>query len=256
MAGGSRELGILKEGLLATALVAGLALPAHAEGPSLSANVALTTDYIFRGISQTAQNPALQGGFDLTWGIFWAGIWASNVDFGGGPFGQDIANLEIDYYAGISPTWKGITFTFGALEYTYPGACDKTCGTGNLDFLELKAGASYTFNEKLTLGVNNYWSPDYSGGLDEANAVEGAAAYAFSGKLFNFFSPSVSGLIGYQWFESNLLTSYTYWNVGLTLGFLENWSADVRYWDTDLSGCQSGLFSCEATVVGTIKAAF
>jgi uncharacterized protein (TIGR02001 family) len=256
MAGGSREVGIIKTGLLAAAVVAGLVLPARAEGPSLSANVALTTDYVFRGISQTAQNPAIQGGFDATWGMFWAGVWASNTDFGGGPFGQDIANLEIDYYAGISPTWKGITFTVGGLMYTYPGACDSKCGTGDLDYFELKTGASYTFGEKLTIGVNNYWSPDYSGGLDQANAIEGGIAYAFSNKLFNFFSPTVSALLGYQSFENAGLTDYTYWNAGLTLGFLENWSADVRYWDTDISGCHSGLFSCEATVVGTIKAAF
>jgi uncharacterized protein (TIGR02001 family) len=256
MARGSCLAGNIKSGVLGLVALGALAVPANAEGPSLSANVALTSDYVFRGISQTAQNPAIQGGFDLSYGIFWAGVWASNLDFGGGPFGQDIANLEIDYYAGISPVWKGITFTVGGLMYTYPGACDAKCGTGDLDYFELKTGLAYTFAEKLTLSVNNYWSPDYSGGLDEADALEFGAAYAFAGKLFNFFTPSVSGALGWQWFESNSLESYTYWNAGLTLGFLEKWSADVRYWDTDLDGCHSGLFSCEATVVGTIKAVF
>ena len=52
------------------------------------------------------------------------------------------------------------------------------------------------------------------------------------GKLFNFFSPSISGLVGFQSFEDKRLTDYTYWNAGLTLGFMEHWSADVRYWDT------------------------
>ena len=256
MAGGSREVGIMRKGLLAAALIGGVALPAQAAELGLSATTVMTSDYVFRGISQTAENPAIQAEFDLTYGIFYAGIWGSNVDFGGGPFGQDIANLEIDYYAGIAPTWKEIAFNFGALYYTYPGACDQKCGTGDLDYLELKAAASYTFGEKLTIGVSNYWSPDYSGGLDEADAVEGAVAYAFSGKLFNFFTPSVSALIGYQWFESSLLTSYTYWNAGLTLGFAEHWSLDVRYWDTDISGCTSGLFSCKERVVGTVKAVF
>ena len=254
MAGGSREVGIMKKGLLTAALVGGLALPAQAAELGLSATTVFTTDYVFRGISQSAENPAVQPEFDLTYGIFYAGIWGSNVDFGGGPFGQDVANVEIDYYAGIAPTWKGIAFNIAALYYTYPGACDQKCGTGNLDYFELKTGASYTFAEKLTLGVVNYWSPEYSGEIGEADAVEGAAAYAFSGKLFNFFSPSISGLIGYQWFQAG--GSYTYWNAGLTLGFAEHWSLDVRYWDTDISGCTSGLFSCKERVVGTVKAVF
>ena len=86
------------------------------------------------------------------------------------------------------------------------------------------------------------------------SALELSAGYAFSGKLFNFFSPSVSALVGWQWVED--LDDYTYWNAGLTLGFMDHWSADVRYWDTDLSGCTSGLFSCDARVVGTVKAVF
>ena len=49
---------------------------------TLSANVALATDYIFRGFSQTAEGPAIQGGFDATCGRFYAGVWASSLDWG------------------------------------------------------------------------------------------------------------------------------------------------------------------------------
>ncbi|MGB3021952.1 MAG: TorF family putative porin, partial [Methyloceanibacter sp.] len=49
------------------------AAPTHKLG--LSATLALTTDYVFRGISQTAGNPAVQGSFDASYGIFYAGIW-------------------------------------------------------------------------------------------------------------------------------------------------------------------------------------
>ena len=112
MAWGSRETGIVKSGLLAVVLVGGLALPANAEDKklSLSASAALTTDYVFRGISQTAQNPAVQASLDASYGIFYLGAWGSNLDFGAAPFGQDIANIEIDYYAGITPTWGGVSF--------------------------------------------------------------------------------------------------------------------------------------------------
>ena len=57
--------------------------PKPAERCKHSANVALTTEYVFRGFSQTSQGPAVQGGYDLTCGIFYAGVWASSLDFAG-----------------------------------------------------------------------------------------------------------------------------------------------------------------------------
>ena len=87
-------------------------------------------------------------------------------------------------------------------------------------------------------------------------------AYAFSWKLFNFFSPSISGVVGEQFYENDILGGdYTYWNAGLTLGFLDHWSADVRYYDTNYSDedcfTNSGARgNCDARVVGALKATF
>jgi len=248
------EAGTLKLTILSAALIGGLALPAQADEFALGGTATFTTDYVFRGISQTGDNPAVQASLDASYGIFYAGIWGSNVDFA--IPGQDI---EIDYYAGIAPEWKGISFDFAALYYTYPGTCEGPCGLGEANYLELKAGASYTFGESFTVGVANYWTPDFAFETGEGDAIEGTVEYAFSGKLFNFFSPSVSGLIGYQ--EVDDIGDYTYWNAGLTLGFMDNWSADIRYWDTDASDATcigySGFTSnCEARVVGTISASF
>jgi uncharacterized protein (TIGR02001 family) len=260
----SREVGIIKSCVLGGVLVLVLAVPAQADDKKLtfSATAAFTTDYIFRGVSQTNQNPAVQPAFDLTYGIFYVGIWGSNVDFGGaiGPGGnlKDVASVEIDYYAGIRPVWKGITFDIGGIAYTYPGAFDPA---GEFDYFELKTGLAYTFAQKLTLGVVNYWSPEYFGEVGDSDAIEGSLAYAFAGKLFNFFSPTLSGSVGYWGFDE-LATDYTYWNAGLTLGFMQNWSADVRYHDTDLSDGECFAFTavsrhnCDARVVGTIKAVF
>ena len=52
-----------------------------------------------------------------------------------------------------------------------------------------------------------------------------------------------------------------YWNAGLTLGFYERWSADIRYYDTDYNSTQcfaqsGGRDNCDARAVGTIKATF
>jgi len=252
-----KEAGTLKLSILGAALIGGLALPAQAEEFSLGGTATFTTDYIFRGISNTNQNPAVQASLDATYGIFYAGIWGSNVDFGGsvppGPVGIDLATVEIDYYAGITPEWQGISFDFAVLYYTYPGAYDPG---GDFNYVEFKTGASYTFGDAFTVGVANWWSPEYFGEIGDGNATEGSLEYAFSNKLFNFFTPSVSGLIGYQWFDAG--GSYTYWNAGLTLGFMDNFSADIRYWDTDLSaaGCGGSINNCDSRVVGTISASF
>ena len=262
------DMGTLKLSILSAALIGGLALPAQAQeryleqkdaptGPqgngfSLSASAALTTDYVFRGISQTQENPAVQASLDASYGMFYLGAWGSNVDFGAGPAGQDIANIEIDYYAGITPEWQGLSFDVGGIYDTYPGAFDP--GT-EFNYFELKTGAAYTFMDALTVGVTNYWSPENFAETGNADALEFAGEYAFGGKLFNFFDPSVSGMVGLQWIED--ATDYTYWNVGFTLGFMDNWSADVRYWDTDLSDGACGLTTlCDSRVVGTISASF
>lgn len=251
-----KNTGGLKTCALGVALIAGAALPAQADNTlSLGGTATVTTDYVFRGISQSSGNPAVQASLDAAYGIFYAGIWGSSVDFGGGPNGQAIAPVEVDYYAGITPEWKGINFDIAGLYYTYPGAYDPA---GNFNYFELKTGASYTFGEAFTFGIANYWTPDYSGEIGDGDALDLSGEYAFSGKLFNFFSPSISGLVGWQWTE---VVDFTYWNAGLTLGFMDNWSADIRYWDTDLSdtGCAGfvGIANnCDARVVGTISASF
>jgi predicted porin len=132
--------------LLAIAL-ASAAGAASAQG-DLSANVAVTNDYVWRGISQTDNNFAVQGGLDYTNGGFYVGGWASNVDFG------TDADIEVDLYGG----------------YIYPGEDD-------LDFLEVKAGLGYTV-DALSAGVTAYYDPD-----NENTYVEGTGTYAFTEKF-------------------------------------------------------------------------
>ena len=104
---------------LATTLMAG-AITVQA-APEISGNVALTSDYRFRGISQSDESPAIQGGFDIAWdtGIY-VGTWASSVDFDSND-GYD-GSLELDYYAG----WAGdlndnVGVDVGYMYYSYPG---------------------------------------------------------------------------------------------------------------------------------------
>jgi uncharacterized protein (TIGR02001 family) len=250
MARGSFFAGMMKSGALAAALLAGAAVPGYAgDAPklALTGSATMTTDYMFRSISNTSQNPAVQPEFDLTYGIFWAYIWGSNTAFGEG--------IEIDYGGGISPKWGPVTFTFAGFEYTYPGETSNP----NIDYFEAKGGASWTTGA-WTLAVNNYWSPDNFQIFGNSYAIDGTLSYAWTKKLWGFFTPSISGQFGFQSYEE-IADDYTYWNAGLTLGFLEHWSADIRYYDTDYgkNECliQSGARdNCDARAVGTIKATF
>ena len=107
--------------LIAVALGSVLALPALAEGPAVTSNVGLTTDYLYRGISQTGASPAIQGGFDYTHTSgFYAGVWASSISWIGDAGLASGAGAEIDTYLG----YKGgdtVTYDVGFLRYNYPG---------------------------------------------------------------------------------------------------------------------------------------
>jgi uncharacterized protein (TIGR02001 family) len=281
----------------ATALML-LAGPALADGyrPSLkdtpkpeerckhSANVALTTDYIFRGFSQTSDGPALQGGYDLTCGIFYTGVWASNLDWGSGFNGATFvtnANIEMDWYMGIKPVTGRITWDFGVIYYSYPHASD--IGTNpvtlapqnnrDYNYLELKAGASGTVWKDGTVSLTVFYSPDYQYETGNVWTVEGQFTQVLPKfKVFDReWTPSFSALLAWQGAANDKAAyianvtgddnHYLYWNAGITLGFLDKWSLDFRYWDTSIDrntalgfpSCSVHLFSCDQHYVATLK---
>lgn len=220
------------------------------------------SDYVFRGISQTAEDPTVQASIDVGYGIFYAGIWASGLDFNDGAptngFGND-AELEIDIYGGIKPVVGPVTFDFGVLGYLYPGADDPL---GELDYVELKGGASFSPFTNASVGSYVYWSPAFTGETGDAVAVEGVASYTFS--QVGPFTPTLGGLIGYQRvdgdvnvvdFDANqagIQDEYVYWNVGLALA-VEKLTIDLRYWDTDTTVSNTDLFNSDERFVAAVK---
>lgn len=81
----------------------------------VSANMAFTSNYIWRGMTQNKNSPALQGGFDLGYRGAYLGIWGSNVEFG-----DNRVSLEADIYGGYRGEFSGIGFDIGAIGYVYP----------------------------------------------------------------------------------------------------------------------------------------
>ena len=87
--------------------------------------------------------PAVQGGFDATCGLFYAGVWASNLDWGNDNAGNVAANIEMDWYAGIKPKTGPITWDLGVIYYTYPnGNQPAAAGAGfnEPNYFEFKVG--------------------------------------------------------------------------------------------------------------------
>ncbi len=200
---------------MAVLLTAGTASAQKA--PEIAWNVGVTSDYVFRGFSQTNEDPAVFGGVDLTAGSFYAGAWASNVDFG------DSTDAEIDLYGGYRSEISGFAVDIGVVAYLYTSAPDGA----DYDYAELKLAASRAVGP-MTLGAAVYWSPDFFGADDEAAYVEANAA----------FSPApqwtVSGAVGHQSLDVN--ADYTTWNAGVAYAFSDNVAIDLRYHDTDVDG--------------------
>ena len=205
--------------------------PVERERPEFSANVALTTDYVFRGFSQTEEGPAIQGGFDVTYKMFYAGVWASNLDFGSNSAGNDVANIEIDLYAGLKHKFGAVEADLGVIYYAYPGADDPT---DELDYIEVKLGLSGNLTDKIGLSGTLYYSPEYTLETGETLTYEGGVSIALG--TYGRFSPTFTGTVGYVDFldSANEDDSYTYWNAGVEVGFAEKFTLDLRYWDTDV----------------------
>lgn len=115
---------LLNSLILAAVAVPGVAMAADAApAPLFTANVALVTDYLYRGISQTGGNPAIQGGFDYAHSSgFYAGVWGSSISWiSDGGLGSN-AGLELDTYFGFKNSFAtDFSYDVGFLRYNYPG---------------------------------------------------------------------------------------------------------------------------------------
>ncbi len=210
----------------------------------LSGNVALTSDYTFRGISQTDEDPAVQGGFDLAHSSgFYAGVWASNVDFDDG----DEAHIEMDVYGGISGEFpNALGWDVGILHYDYPGADSSL----DYDFNEIYGSLSYDFGPVAASAGISY-SNDYFGGSDNATYY----SLDLSVPLPQDFS--IGAHVGRQEIDENNTfgtPDYTDWKLGVSKE-IGGFGLALDYVDTDLSDsdCFGGSDLCDGRVVFTVS---
>ncbi|WP_308364279.1 MULTISPECIES: TorF family putative porin [unclassified Microbulbifer] len=143
----NRATVVIASSALALAMAASTSVAAEG-GVSFSGNVGVTTDYRFRGISQSDSGPAVQGGFDVDFGNgFYAGTWASQVDFG-----YDGTDYEVDIYGGYAgEISESVSYDVGYIYYGYSGGNDE-------EYQEIYGSVSIS---DLTLGLaysNEYWA--------------------------------------------------------------------------------------------------
>ena len=130
----------LKKSLLVSAVAAGL-LGMSAAQAAVEANIGVASNYIWRGMTQTQDQAAVSGGLDYSSESgFYAGTWASNVDFG---TDADSAGYELDLYGGYGFEVGGVGLDLGYIAYMYPSLDDS-------DFSEVYANAGIG---GLSLGV-------------------------------------------------------------------------------------------------------
>ncbi len=211
-------------GLVGTSAVA---VAAEKSPHSLSGNINLTSDYLFRGVSQTTNKPAIQGGFDYAHESgFYAGTWASSVDWVGT---KDDNSMEIDFYAGYTGSLPAdIGYDVGLITYFYPG--DKIAGAPTPDTTEAYISGSWEF---LTLKYSHTLSKYFV-------AWAGAGGEKTRGSNYLELNAEhdlgdgwgIAGHIGRQKVKKYSAADYTDWNIGVSkdVGF---GTVSLTYSDTN-----------------------
>ncbi|WP_203072690.1 TorF family putative porin [Falsiroseomonas ponticola] len=188
--------------LAATALCGGILLapPAgtaqtaiDALGVTVTTTPAVTTDYLFRGLSQTRGKPAVQLTVDAehSSGLY-VGAFVSNVAFQG-----TNARQEVDYSAGYRFTLGDLKLDIGGTYYTYAGYTAPRGGF-ELNFAELALRTSYEIAPVKFVGLAA-WSPNFYGESGSGFYLEGGFDMALD------YGFTISPRIGYQWIERNLV---------------------------------------------------
>lgn len=258
-------------GLVAASLLVGCGLAAtpafadEAEAPesdiTLSGNVALVTDYRWRGLSYSAGDMAVQGQINVAHSSgLYAGVWASSIE-------QDafdvFGSLETDFYAGWSgEVAGGLTADVGLTYYVYPNG---SVGDGNI--FEPYVSLTKEFGPaSVKVGANYAWEQDSLGGDDnlylysDLNVGVGETPLSFQGHLGytdGVLSPKFITSAAQAIVESDpsLVTTdggFDY-SVGATYAVTENLSLSVSYIGVD--GYSIDGFSND-TAVATLKLAF
>ena len=165
----------------------------------VSGNIAIQSDYVWRGLTQNEGDVSFQGGFDFEdESGFYAGVWGANVNFGG-------ASTEGDLYIGFANEIEGFEYDVGIIEYTYHGS---------------SVASDNNFTEYYVSGGIAGFGVSYAFGDEFGDNVEVGYGFDIEG---------ISIGAAYGDYED----SHEYWTVGVS-GEIEGIGWDISYWDVDM----------------------
>jgi hypothetical protein len=249
--------------------------PAEATQWDVAFGGSLASDYIFRGISQSARWPSVSAYDELRYNPnsnlqFYAAIAGESIDY------PNRAAAEIDLYGGVRPTFDKLSFDIGAWYYWYPGGRlfngfgplgpNPNCTNGfklpggcnvyeaDLSYWEVFGKATYAPNKEFMLGANVFYSPSWlSEGADGLYSSVTAKLVLPEKILPKNLGVYVSTEVGHYWlgrtgaFYGNVdLPDYTTWNLGLAFTY-KVFMLDLRYYDTDLSRGECNVLTSDHT---------
>ena len=248
--------------IIAAVAACTFAVPALAEEQEslipgeVTGTVALTSDYRFRGVSQTDKTAAVQA--SLTYAVetgfhdtsVYAGFWGSNVDFNDG----DEAQVEIDWLFGVRGKIGEVSWDLGGVYYAYPGASKAGGEHLNYDLWEAALQLGYDVSDIVSLAGKYYYSPDFFGATGTAHYIMGGITVKPPIKLHDDLSLSLFANLGYQTIEDT--KDYADWNLGVALGY-KALTFSIAYVDSSLSQAElGGSKLADAAVLFTVSAAF
>ncbi|MDQ2877702.1 MAG: TorF family putative porin [Pseudomonadota bacterium] len=257
---------------LGALLLATTAAPALADDTapppviSINGTATLTSDYRFRGISQTDRTPAIQGSITVTHESgFYISAWGSTVD--GYVIADRRAHQEIDLIAGYKKNVKGATFDIGVLYYVYPHTKFGAGDTTKSDFIEPYADIAYTFGPLTAKATINYAPKQKALSLDQgASGLLGKEDNVYiAGDLTASIPHTPIGLsahlghtYGPSWPATDSLgrKGYTDWGLGASFTY-KVLTFGLNYVNTDATFVSfSGKNVSKGGVVASIGASF
>ena len=231
---------------------------------SATANVMIASSYRFRGIDQTFNQPAIQGGFDFTMPYgFYLGNWNSNVN--GTSAGVGGGNIEMDVYGGwkyaFNEDWGLDT---GLINYFYPGSAASASSSayvdrdgqigagvkgGNVYNLEYYIGGNWkTVSLKQYVALTDYFNA--TGVNNSSTAGSGytdlSATYDL-GEMSNALAGwGLIGHVGYFYMANYSQANYADWKLGISKDIGAGWSATASYIQAATQGnCAQQQFYCQ-----------
>ncbi len=229
---------------------------------TVTGSVAATTDYLFRGISQTSNNAAIQGALTATHasGVYGT-LWGSSIASAAGGSEMDVL-LGYATPINISPTLKG-TLDVGVMRYVYSGANDKTNGF-EPDYNELYASVALPslLMKDDTVKVGLAYTNEYYQEADQYFYVYGDYAAPIAGSNFGLVTH-----LGYNKFDSNKMLNqalgvsanagddYIDYKLGTTFT-VQGINAELAYAGSDIDDVDCGGGLCDGRVVFSLSKAF